>query len=100
VIHVPRGTAREDALHRRCGAYGAGRFILLLGPLFLAALGIGGAGAVAVLGHYRPYLLAGAAVLLGAGFYFTYRRPQLATDDTCERPQANRAGRIGLWIAT
>jgi mercuric ion transport protein len=70
-----------------------------LGPLLLAALGVGGAGATAALGAYRPYLLVGTVVLLSAGFYFTYRKPRVAAGDTCgcERP---RAGRVGLWVAT
>jgi copper chaperone CopZ len=44
----------------------------------------------------------GTAALLGAGFYFTYRKPRAVTDDACgcERPRADRAGRIGLWLAT
>lgn len=73
-----------------------------LGPLLLAALGIGGAGATAALAAYRPYLLAGTAPLLAAGFYFTYRRPRAVAGDTCgcEKPRASRAGRIGLWFAT
>jgi copper chaperone CopZ len=75
-----------------------------IGPLVLAALGVGGAGAFAVLGAYRPYILAGTAVLLACGFYLTYRRPRAAEGDACgcERPnpKAGRAGRIGLWIAT
>jgi mercuric ion transport protein len=73
-----------------------------LGPLLLAALGIGGAGATVALGAYRPYLLAGAAVLLAAGFRVTYRKPRGATDDACgcQRPRPHRAGRIGLWVAT
>jgi mercuric ion transport protein len=73
-----------------------------LGPLLLGALGIGGAGAAGVLGSYRPYLLAGTAVLLLAGFYFTYRKPREVGDPACgcERPRVNGAGRISLWIAT
>jgi mercuric ion transport protein len=72
-----------------------------LGPLLLAALGVGGAGATAALAAYRPFLLVGTAVLLAAGFYFTYRKPRLAEGDACgcEQPRANRAGRIGLWVA-
>jgi mercuric ion transport protein len=73
-----------------------------LGPLVLAALGIGGVGATAVLGAYRPQLLVGTALLLGVGFYFTYRKPRGASGAVCdcEHPRANRAGRLGLWIAT
>jgi len=67
----------------------------------LAALGIGGAGVASALGTYRPYLLAGTAAFLAAGFYFTYRRPRVAHGDACgcEPPRAKRAGRVGLWIA-
>jgi mercuric ion transport protein len=73
-----------------------------LGPLLLAALGVGGAGATAGLGAYRPYLLTATAALLGAGFYFTYRKPRAVMGDSCgcERPRLNRTGRVGLWIAT
>lgn len=73
-----------------------------IGPLLLAALGVGGAGATAALAAYRPYLLAGTALMLGGGFYFTYRRPRVAAADACgcERPRTNRVGRIGLWLAT
>jgi mercuric ion transport protein len=75
-----------------------------IGPLVLAALGIGGAGALAVLGTYRPYVLGLTAVLLAGGFYLTYRRPRAAEGDACgcERPHraAGRAGKIGLWLAT
>ena len=73
-----------------------------LGPLLLAALGVGGAGATAAFAAYRPYLLGGTALLLVAGFYFTYRNPRAVAGDACgcERPRATRAARIGLWIAT
>lgn len=73
-----------------------------LGPLLLAALGVGGVGAVVTLGKYRPYLLLATLVLLAAGFFFTYRKPRLAQGDACgcENPRANRAGRVGMWTAT
>lgn len=73
-----------------------------IGPLILAVLGVGGAGAFATLAGYRPYILGVTAVLLAAGFYLTYRQPRAAVGDACgcEKPKANRAGKIGLWIAT
>jgi mercuric ion transport protein len=80
-----------------------------IGPLILAALGIGGAGAFAVLAAYRPYILGVTAVLLAGGFYLTYRKPRAAAGAAsvgdacgCEQPSPNagRAGKIGLWIAT
>jgi mercuric ion transport protein len=74
-----------------------------LGPLLVAVLGMGGAGALAAFGAYRPHLLALTATLLAGGFYFAYREPRSITGDDgcgCERPRANRAGRLGLWVAT
>jgi len=76
-----------------------------IGPLILAALGIGGAGAFAVLGAYRPYILGATAVMLAGGFYLTYRKPRAAAEGDacgCEKPnpKAGRAGKIGLWFAT
>jgi mercuric ion transport protein len=73
-----------------------------LGPLLLAALGAGGAGAFAAMASLRPYILAVTLALLAAGFYLTYRRPRAAAGDACgcERPRASRAGRVGLWVAT
>jgi len=47
-----------------------------LGPLVLALLGLGGAGMALALEPYRPWFLTGAVILLGAGFYFAYRRPR------------------------
>lgn len=74
-----------------------------LGPILLAALGVGGAGAFAGIGAYRPYILAGTAALLAAGFYLSYRKPKAASGDACgcARPNkaASRVGRIGLWVA-
>jgi mercuric ion transport protein len=72
-----------------------------LGPLLVAALGIGGAGAFARIAAYRSYVLGGTAGLLAFGFYLTYRAPRAATGSCdCERPRANRAGRVALWLAT
>lgn len=76
-----------------------------IGPLILAALGIGGAGALALVGGYRPYILGVTAVLLASGFYLTYRkrRASAASGDACgceqPSPKAGGAGKIGLWIA-
>ncbi|MFO0739581.1 MAG: heavy metal-associated domain-containing protein [Labilithrix sp.] len=75
-----------------------------VGPLILVALGIGGAGGLAVMGAYRPYFLVGTAALLGTGYYFVYRKPKQTTDACgCARPStttAGRSARIGLWCAT
>lgn len=76
-----------------------------LGPLLFAAVGLGGAGALASFEAYRPHLAALTLALLGAGFYFTYRRrprPQAAVGPAgchCELPRRKRFGRLALWIA-
>lgn len=70
-------------------------------PLAFALLGIGGAAAAQRLEPLRPYLLASTVALLGAAFYFTYRPPvaECGPDGSCEMPQANRAGKVTLWLA-
>lgn len=78
-----------------------------LGPLVFAALGIGGAGLLVRFEAYRPYLATLTVLLLGAGFYLTYRRPRStrgavaeAPACDCERPTASRLGPVALWVAT
>ncbi len=73
-----------------------------LGPLLFAALGIGGAGLLVKLEPLRPVFGTLTLGLLGVGFFFTYRAPKVAEGDDCgcELPKANKAGRIGLWVAT
>jgi mercuric ion transport protein len=72
-----------------------------IGPLVFAALGIGGAGALIVLERYRAHFTVATLAMLGAGFYFTYRRPRAARGDACGCvPRSSRLGRALLWAAT
>ena len=78
-----------------------------IGPVVLAALGLGGAGLLVKFGAYRPYLAVVTLGLLGAGFYLTYRRPASAGTSApgspacdCVVPKAHRFGRVSLWVAT
>ncbi len=79
-----------------------------VGPLVFALLGLGGAGFLLQLEPYRPYFIGLTAVLLGTGFYLTYRKPNVAPaaegaegeSCACPAPRASRAGRAVLWIAT
>ncbi|MBI5068701.1 MAG: mercury transporter MerT [Deltaproteobacteria bacterium] len=77
-----------------------------LGPLVLAALGLGGAGLLVGMEAYRPQLAVLTIVLLGVGFYLTYRRPRLVQvavegpSCDCPVPAASRLGRVALWVAT
>ena len=70
-----------------------------VGPLLLAALGLGGAGAAGAVGAFRPHLLVVTAAMLAVGFYFSYRKRGRDACG-CERPRANRAGRVAMWITT
>lgn len=78
-------------------------------PLVLFTLGIGGAwmSNLTALEPYQPYFIAMTLVMLGAGFYSVYRRPQSAcstdactTDGYCRTPLADRVIKIALWGAT
>lgn len=69
-----------------------------VGPLLFAMLGLGGAGFLVALEPYRPVFTAITVLLLGLGFYVTYRRPKV-DDCACELPRANRVGRWMLWVA-
>lgn len=80
--------------------------VCCVGPLLLGLLGLGGAGALVALTAWRPYLLAGTVVLLGFGFWRTYRRPAVTPAAVagdacgCEHPRASRSGRAVLWGTT
>ena len=69
--------------------------ICCLGPMLGIVLGIGGLGAAASLGAYRPYFLGMTSICLGAAFYFTYGRKP-----ACESGGGGRRNRALLWIAT
>ncbi|MBA3547005.1 MAG: mercury transporter MerT [Planctomycetes bacterium] len=73
-----------------------------IGPLVLAALGIGGAGSLLKFEPYRPYFIVLTAALLGLGFYLTYRAPRPPADKTdcsCESPKRTLP-KVMLWLAT
>ena len=73
-----------------------------IGPLLFAALGLGSAGLLIKLEPYRPYFTVVTVAALGAGFWFTYRKPKVAPGDDCgcEHPKSNRLGKIMLWVVT
>jgi|MDTC01.3.fsa_nt_gb mercuric ion transport protein len=87
-----------------------------VGPLLFALLGLGGAGALVALEPYRPLFTAVTVLLLGIGWYLTYRRPvahptsaaqtspvphnAVDEDCGCEMPRTNKTGKRLLWVAT
>jgi|SRR5713101_5105633 len=72
-----------------------------LGPVVFTAIGSGALAAASTkLAVVRPMFLGLTAVLLGFGFYRTYRAPEAAAacgDGECT-PGSNRKGRVVLWI--
>lgn len=73
-----------------------------IGPLLFVVLGVGAFGAATAFESARPYLLGATVLLLAFGFYRTYfRREQAcAPGEVCAIKPVNRAGRIGLWLAS
>jgi mercuric ion transport protein len=71
-------------------------------PIVFVLLGAGVAGAAGFFATWRPLLLTITFLLLGLGFYFSYRKPKQACEpgSACEMSTAKRAGRLWLWIAT
>ncbi len=87
------------------GAIGSavGASICCVGPLLLAASGLGGGALLLKFEPYRSYFLAATAVLLGASFYLTYSRPRpedCEPGSVCARPSSRRGQKIVLWIVT
>jgi mercuric ion transport protein len=75
-----------------------------LGPLLLAVLGLGGAGAIIALEPFRPFFIAVAVLFLGAGFAVAYRTPAGAHGSggecACPVPRPQIWARRILWFAT
>ena len=68
-------------------------------PWAVALLGVTGAVAFARLAFLLPYALLGAALLLGVGFWFAYRKPVKCDDGSCV-PENRRPLQLIVWIAT
>jgi mercuric ion transport protein len=62
----------------------------------------GAAGALKAFLPYRPFFIGLTALLLGAGFYLTYRTPKsaCASGTTCAPLSDRRRGRLILWVAS
>lgn len=73
-----------------------------IGPIVLAALGLGSAGLFAGIAAYRPLMLGATAFFLGVGFYLSHRKAKVAEGDACgcDAPKAGKLPRMFLWVAT
>ena len=72
-------------------------------PLAAVLAGLSAAGLSAVLWSARPWLLAGSAVLLGVGFWITYRKRASCvpgSDCASPAPVPQLGQRAALWTAT
>ncbi len=77
--------------------------VCCIGPLVFALLGLSGGALLLKFAPYRPYLLGGTALFLGAAFYLTYRRPppeECVPGSACARPSSRRGQKIALWLVT
>lgn len=76
--------------------------ICCLGPIILAVLGISGAGLILKFEPYRPLFIVVATILLGTGFYLTYKKKpaeQCEPGTYCANPKSDRLNKIILWVA-
>jgi len=74
-----------------------------IGPVLFAVLGVSSAGALSKMEPYRPFLTILTVILLGAAFYFTYRKNETEECDPnsyCANPKADKWNKIILWCAT
>ena len=75
-----------------------------VGPLLLVMLGVSGAwiGTLTALEPYKPYSLAVATILLGAGFWHVYIKPKrdCIEGSYCATARSSRVVQIVLWLAT
>ena len=77
--------------------------ICCIGPLVFAVLGISGAGFIMKFEAYRTLFIVFATALLGAAFYFTYKKKpseECADGTYCANPKSDRINKIILWVAT
>lgn len=73
-------------------------------PLILVMLGISGAwiGTLTALEPYRPYFVAGTALILGAGYRNVYFMAKKSCDagSYCASPASRWITKAALWLAT
>lgn len=80
---------------------GIGASLCCIGPVVLSLLGLGGAAFATAFEPYRPWSIAVALALLGAGFHVIYRpgsRDRCDRGEPCEVPDHRRKWRILFWI--
>ncbi len=99
--NTPEKKTRVGLLGAIIGAVAAS--ICCVGPLFLLALGVGGAwvSSLTVLEPYRPFLILITLSFLGYAFYRVYRKSEeeeCEDGSYCANPKSDRINKISLWI--
>ena len=84
------------------GAVGLSALALAVGlccvaPWAVGLLGVGGAILLARLAVFQPYIVAGALVLIGIGFWYAYRRTPAKDGQACTA-ENRRNLRWVVWI--
>jgi mercuric ion transport protein len=85
------------------GSVGAGilSMVCCVGPVVLSALGLGGGALLAQLTPLQPYWIGLSVVMLGIGFYLTYRSRKVPCEDgTCTIEHASLWNKVAIWSAT
>ncbi|HEX3398629.1 MAG TPA: mercuric transporter MerT family protein [Steroidobacteraceae bacterium] len=84
------------------GAVGLSAVALAFGlccvaPWAVALLGVGGAILLARLAFFQPYVIAGTLVLIGAGFWYAYRKRTGAGGEACA-VENRKSLRWMVWV--
>ena len=75
--------------------------ICCIAPIFLAVLGLGGAGLFSKFANLRPYLMGMTGFFLGLAFYLTYKKRKVRCETgTIKIRRVPKWNKISLWIAT
>jgi copper chaperone len=75
--------------------------ICCIAPIFLALLGLGGAGLFSKFANLRPYLMGMTGFFLGLAFYLTYKKRKVRCENgTSKIRRVPKWNKISLWIAT
>ena len=73
-----------------------------IGPIIFAVLGVSSAGLLTKMEPYRPIITIFTLILLGLGFYFTYKKkPASECEDGsyCANPMSDTWNKRILWIS-
>ena len=75
--------------------------ICCIAPIFLAVLGVGGAGLFSKFANLRPYLMGMTGFFLSLAFYLTYKKRKVKCENgTSKVRRVPKWNKIALWVTT